>query len=33
MYSGYGDVKTTRQFVSLYEKPFIAVNSTSFDGK
>jgi hypothetical protein len=33
MYTGAGDTHKTRQYVSLYEKSFIAVNSTYYDGK
>jgi hypothetical protein len=33
MYSGVGDPKNTRQYYSLFNKTFIAVNKTYFDGK
>lgn len=33
MYTGYGDVMQTRQFISLYYKTYISVNSTYYDGE
>lgn len=32
MYTGMEDAKKTRQYYSLFNKTYIAVNSTYFDG-
>ena len=33
MYTGKGDTKQTRLYYSLYNKTYISVNQTYYDGK